>query len=111
MSARLLVGDAAVVLGTLEAGSVQLCVTSPPYFGLRSYQAPDTVFGGDAGCEHDFCETIIPPQHSDDGAAGSTLVGSTTRQGACQRTVAHATCRLCSAWRGQLGLEPTPDLY
>lgn len=30
-------GDCLNVLPTLEAGSVQTCVTSPPYFGLRDY--------------------------------------------------------------------------
>lgn len=37
MSATLLTGDALDVLGTLPAGSVQCCVTSPPYWGLRDY--------------------------------------------------------------------------
>ena len=31
------VGDCLQVMRTLEAGSVQTCVTSPPYFGLRDY--------------------------------------------------------------------------
>jgi DNA modification methylase len=30
-------GDALAVLKTLEAGSAQCCVTSPPYYGLRDY--------------------------------------------------------------------------
>lgn len=30
-------GDCLEVMRTLEAGSVQTCVTSPPYFGLRDY--------------------------------------------------------------------------
>lgn len=30
-------GDSLAVLPTLEAGSVQCCVTSPPYYGLRDY--------------------------------------------------------------------------
>ena len=34
---RLIQGDALEVLRTLEAGSVQCCVTSPPYWGLRDY--------------------------------------------------------------------------
>jgi DNA modification methylase len=34
---RILHGDCRDILPTLEAGSVQCCVTSPPYFGLRSY--------------------------------------------------------------------------
>lgn len=30
-------GDCLDVLRTLPTGSVQVCVTSPPYFGLRNY--------------------------------------------------------------------------
>jgi DNA modification methylase len=33
----ILQGDAGVMLATLEPESVQTCVTSPPYFGLRDY--------------------------------------------------------------------------
>lgn len=34
---RLLEGDCRTTLPTLAAGSVQACITSPPYYGLRSY--------------------------------------------------------------------------
>jgi DNA modification methylase len=34
---RILQGDCRQVLATLPAASVQCCVTSPPYFGLRNY--------------------------------------------------------------------------
>ena len=34
---RIIPGNCLDVLPTLDAGSVQCCVTSPPYFGLRSY--------------------------------------------------------------------------
>ena len=37
MNSRVIIGDCRAVLPTLEAGSVQTCVTSPPYFGLRDY--------------------------------------------------------------------------
>lgn len=37
MTVRILVGDARDMLATLPPGSVQCAVTSPPYFGLRSY--------------------------------------------------------------------------
>lgn len=33
----ILVGDCRAQLRTLEAGSVQTCITSPPYWGLRDY--------------------------------------------------------------------------
>lgn len=37
MTVTILHGDCRTVLPTLPAGSFQACVTSPPYFGLRSY--------------------------------------------------------------------------
>lgn len=37
MSVHIITGDCRDVLATLDTGSVQTCITSPPYFGLRSY--------------------------------------------------------------------------
>lgn len=37
MTVSILVGDCRERLRSMEAGSVQCCVTSPPYFGLRDY--------------------------------------------------------------------------
>lgn len=37
MTVQILVGDCRARLRQMEAGSVQTCVTSPPYFGLRDY--------------------------------------------------------------------------
>jgi DNA modification methylase len=34
---QILAGDCRASLAALPAGSVQTCVTSPPYFGLRDY--------------------------------------------------------------------------
>ena len=39
---KLYQGDCLDVMKTLEAASVQCCVTSPPYWGLRQY-LPDGV--------------------------------------------------------------------
>jgi DNA modification methylase len=39
VSTKILFGDCRDVLATLAAGSVQCCVTSPPYYGLRDYGA------------------------------------------------------------------------
>jgi DNA modification methylase len=44
-------GDCREVLPTLEAGSVQCCVSSPPYFGLRDYGTMAWE-GGLEECEH-----------------------------------------------------------
>jgi len=40
---RVIEGDCRTVLATLEAGSVQTCVTSPPYFNLRDYAHPGQI--------------------------------------------------------------------
>lgn len=37
MTVQILVGDVREQLKTLPDASVHTCVTSPPYFGLRSY--------------------------------------------------------------------------
>lgn len=40
-------GDSLAVLRTLPDQSVDCCVTSPPYFGLRSYLPDGVVLRGD----------------------------------------------------------------
>jgi hypothetical protein len=46
----LYVGDVRDVLATLEHGSVDCCITSPPYWGLRDYGADGQLgLGGDPG--------------------------------------------------------------
>lgn len=42
-SCKILIGDAAEQLAGLPAGSVQCCVTSPPYYGLRDYGMPGQI--------------------------------------------------------------------
>ena len=48
---RLLVGDVREQLEALPEASVQCCVTSPPYFGLRDYGTAKWR-GGDPDCKH-----------------------------------------------------------
>jgi hypothetical protein len=38
----------------LRDDTVQCVVTSPPYWGLRDYGLPRTVWDGKAGCEHEW---------------------------------------------------------
>lgn len=109
---RIWQGDCMEWLGMLPDNSAHCCITSIPYWGLRDYQTPAVVWGGDAECEHEWGDVVIAPRHNDDGIAGSTLGGGKATQGQSQRTpTTHAFCSLCGAWRGDLGLEPTPELY
>lgn len=97
----------------LPDNSVHCVVTSPPYFGLRSYNLPATVWGGDSLCPHIWQPYHHNPQpHGDNGKSGSGLQGgkstqSQTRMGETES----AFCQLCGGWLGCFGLEPTIALH
>ncbi len=103
----------------LPDGSVQCCVTSPPYWGLRKYDVPETVW--DAGpawpggppCEHWFAPEVLRGGSKGGQGRGGQLADRAAAQGTRERSSDSigSFCRICGAWRGQLGLEPTPDLY
>lgn len=100
MTARLYCGEATAILKTLPADSIQCCVTSPPYWGLRDYGTGVWV-GGKASCDH----------VSKRGSQGSRGVRASRKFALNQ--IYKQTCRKCGAGRvdQQLGLEPTPDEY
>lgn len=110
MTVRILNGDAIDVLRTLPAESVHCCVTSPPYWGLRDYGVPSSVWGGDPDCDHSFGEEITQSLR---GAVGerSTIDGDQSRSGSRLEKVRNGSFCRCGAWRGCLGLEPTPELF
>lgn len=101
-------------LRSLLEESAQTVVTSPPYWGLRDYGLPPVVWGEDQGCEHEW-GGVLPPRPGPGNKPGDLSTSSLTnpeRQNALPRPVdAGAFCTRCPAWRGSLGLEPTPELY
>jgi DNA modification methylase len=101
----ILTGDCRDILPTLEAGSVQCCVTSPPYWGLRDYGTAQWE-GGEAGCEH-------VPSGTDRGERAEL---PRPPAGWAERAQGYANgrqCLQCGARRidSQLGLEATPEEY
>ena len=89
--------------------SVNCVVTSPPYWGLRDYGIPPSIWGGDPNCMHQWCEHIQPAANGINhkgGMSGKTLSGSSAT-----RKQKRSDFCLCGAWRGQLGLEPTPEMF
>jgi DNA modification methylase len=90
----------------LASGSVQCIVTSPPYFGLRSYGGQTSVWGGDQKCEH--CWTPVSRSPAQQGGRSEKQASN---KGAWHHGNDVATCTICSAWRGELGSEPAPALF
>ncbi|HEY8778170.1 MAG TPA: site-specific DNA-methyltransferase [Solirubrobacterales bacterium] len=111
-------GDVREVLRLLPAASIDCCVTSPPYWGLRDYGLPPSTWGGDFGCPHRWgrwAESHDQREASEHGKSRTTnrFYGDPSRRfnGNHQRHSAGTSCVRCDAWRGCLGLEPTPELY
>lgn len=125
MSIKIIQGHALDKLKELPDESVHCCVTSPPYFGLRSYGTEPQVWGGNPECDHQWESAAVKRKGSTNGRGdlGSTLVSvnatktlapglTNDEDGTRQyRTDNASFCAPCNAWRGELGLEPTPDLY
>ncbi len=104
-------GDCRELLQGMPAESVHIVVTSPPYWGLRDYGLPPLVWGGAEGCEHEWGEEqATTVGRSDGGRDIGGRGGNYQEEGPHQVAASQgAFCRHCHAWRGSLGLEPTPD--
>jgi DNA modification methylase len=105
----ILQGHVLEVLRTLPEESVHCVVTSPPYWGLRTYDTVPQVWGGDSDCPHSWEAVTIP---SGNGQVTHSMVAETLNTASATRSPrSSTTCVKCDAWKGELGLEPTPELY
>ncbi|GAH40955.1 unnamed protein product, partial [marine sediment metagenome] len=105
-------GHALKVLKTFASESIQMCLCSPPYWGLRNYSGgSEIVWGGNGNCEHEW---NITSRYWDNRHASVIASGEVDALGSKKDKRGHIEdnfCLKCGAWRGQLGLEPTPELY
>ena len=107
----ILQGNCLEKLRELPDASVQCCVTSPPYWGLRDYGLPPSVFGGRPDCQHDWTEVVTVNSRGNDDTAGEKRRTNQGSEGWRNAPRKSGTCRHCGAWLGQLGLEPTPEMF
>jgi DNA modification methylase len=120
MSVTILKGDCRDVLRSLPPESVHCVVPSPPYWGLRDYGIPPSVWGGDRDCEHEWGEEIAvnATNHTTKARWNHTRNGRDELQPIEKRVSWLRTevkqgqfCQHCGAWAGAHGLEPTFALY
>lgn len=106
-------GDSLSILKTFPDESINCIITSPPYWGLRDYgNETETIWDGDLDCEHEW-GALIPPKGYKSGKHGpNSSIGAKEAQHAVREGQGQgAFCQKCNAWKGQLGLEPTFELY
>ncbi len=100
------IGDSRRLIHGLANKSIDCVVTSPPYWGLRDYKTKPIIFDGLPDCEHAWGADI-----SCDKSGGTNGGISTTQDESIHIHTKTNFCSICGAWRGQLGLEPTPELF
>lgn len=93
---KIYLGNCLDILKTFPDNSVDCCVTSSPYYQMRDYKIEPQIFGGDKSCNHEWSNEFITKQPY--GTERGFEINS-------------YLCTKCNAWKGQLGLEPTPELF
>lgn len=97
-------------LRQIDDNSIDLCVTSPPYWSLRSYKTQSQIWGGQKDCEHDWIANDKFKKIN--LQAGNPEFQRKWRENASDNNSnIGCFCSKCGAWRGELGLEPTFQLY
>lgn len=111
---KIICGDALETLKQIPSNSIDCIITSPPYWGLRDYgKEACKVWDGESDCQHEWEIQIVKHDNlRPSKVSEKTIVGSNKelrfRTG---EEVRSAICKKCGAWYGQLGLEPTLDMY
>ena len=106
---KIIYGSALKILRKLPSNSVHCCITSPPYWGLRDYNTKPLIWDGKKGCKHkwgNFQKGRVTgkgnrPSDNKNKRIGKEFDSKEVR----------SFCQKCGAWKGSLGLEPTPELY
>ena len=100
-------GHSLEVLKTFPNESIDMCITSPPYWGLRDYGTNPQVWDDEyyrGECEHDWGERLLHPSR---GNRGEVVETKHKAVGIKQpHTINSQECNVCGAWKGELGLEP-----
>lgn len=112
---EILNGDCIEMMLSLPDNSVDTCVTSPPYWGLRDYGGGGKVWGsqecigranfGGIDTSHEWEGYTRPSENTRKNNNSLQL------KSAYWEPQEQAHCKHCDAWFGQLGLEPTIQQY
>jgi DNA modification methylase len=92
--------------------SVDFVMTSPPYWGLRNYgESTETVWGGSSSCKHSWNSEIL--HHDNLRFRGESSIVGNEKNPLIHLSpkVNSGFCVKCGAWKGQLGLEPSWQMY
>jgi site-specific DNA-methyltransferase (adenine-specific) len=103
-------------LKQLPNESIDVIITSPPYFSQRDYgEHAIRIWGGNENCEHEWIEEPMSLTRDNRNFARGTQeeVHKTKPTIYIKKYDAKTAgfCNKCGAWKGQLGLEPSYKMY
>lgn len=100
-------------LKELPNDCVDVVITSTPYWGLRDYGPECTAIWNDnSSCVHEWSNIKQDIDNLRLRATPETIVSNNKNTEILTgNTKTSAFCYKCGAWKGQLGLEPSPNLF
>jgi len=112
MSKKVLVGHVLEKIKEIEDETVDCIITSPPYYAMRSYGTALQTWDEDIVCEHVWDEIKIRRANLSGGKTKKQM----TNKGSFavdydDRYSYSYQCKKCNAWKGELGQEPSVNLY
>ncbi len=106
---ELKIGDNQDLIKQIPDNYIDCCITSPPYYKMRYYNTTPLIYGGKKDCEHEWNNLIAK------GVGGGSNDEFTKKKGVdgFQRVqdTNYALCNKCNAYKGELGWEPTPEMF
>lgn len=111
-------------LQLLPEKSVQCIMTSPPYWGLRNYNTQPQIWPPLSGslppftgeglgmgvCSHEWQITDPRRRRSSNDVVDQNSKQATSK-GTQHDLIPANICTKCGSWKGELGQEPTPELF
>jgi len=112
---KLYCGDVRELSDQLDENSLNTIITSPPYWALRFYDIPPSIWDADTNCEHEWYKyTVKVEMYNNEKRIHWQNKGAsrkTTPEAWDKTLLEHKICKKCGAWVGWLGLEPDFNLY
>ena len=109
---NILIGNVLEKIKSIEDKSVDCIVTSPPYYAMRNYGTELQIWDEKSNCDHEWEEIKIRRMNLSGGKTKKQL----TNKGSFavdynNRYAISYKCKHCGVWKGELGQEPTVELY
>jgi len=100
--------DCRIGLDNLPDECIDTFISSPPYYSVRDYDIDPIIWDEDPNCEHEWIDSV---DHKYSGGISDSYGLGQFSSDKTHFVSTSKTCIKCGAWLGDLGLEPSPDLF